>query len=236
VTRSRENPEPAEVPSDGTVVQAVLEGRREQFGLLVARYQSPLILTAESRLGRRDWAEDVVQETFLCAFKWLATYDSRYSFRTWLWTILINQCRRQYKRLSKRSGEVSWDAMRQGGDAAGAGPRDERSELPLTRLLAEERRNRLRQLLQQLPDVQADALRLRFFGGLKFQEIADAMGCSLSSAKNRVRWGLMRLSEKMNDESQRDRFAAEDAADLNERERRGRATEFGSRGAGRRQA
>jgi RNA polymerase sigma-70 factor (ECF subfamily) len=45
--------------------------------------------------------------------------------------------------------------------------------------------------------VQADALRLRFFGGLKFQEIADAMQCSLNTAKNRVRWGLMRMAELM---------------------------------------
>ena len=41
-----------------------------------------------------------------------------------------------------------------------------------------------------LPDVQADALRLRFFAGLKFHEIADTMSCSLSAAKNRVRTGL----------------------------------------------
>ena len=44
---------------------------------------------------------------------------------------------------------------------------------------------------------QADAIRLRFFGGLKFQEIADAMDCSLSTAKNRVRWGLTTISEKL---------------------------------------
>jgi sigma-70-like protein len=46
-----------------------------------------------------------------------------------------------------------------------------------------------------LPTAQADALRLRFFGGLKFEEIADAMQCSLGTAKNRVRWGLMRLAD-----------------------------------------
>jgi RNA polymerase sigma-70 factor (ECF subfamily) len=45
--------------------------------------------------------------------------------------------------------------------------------------------------------VQADALRLRFFGGLKFHEIAEAMPCSLTSAKNRVRWGLLRMAEML---------------------------------------
>ncbi len=49
-------------------------------------------------------------------------------------------------------------------------------------------------LLDTLPEDQADALRLRFYGQMKFQEIADALQCSLTTAKNRVRWGLTRLS------------------------------------------
>jgi DNA-directed RNA polymerase specialized sigma24 family protein len=40
-------------------------------------------------------------------------------------------------------------------------------------------------------------LRLRFYGGLKFQEIADVQGCSLTSAKNRVRWGLLKMSARL---------------------------------------
>ena len=178
------------------LIEAVRCGRTEQFGALVDRYQSPLTRTAESRLGRPDWAEDVVQETFLCAFKWLSSYDSRYSFRTWLWTILLNQCRRHYKRGAKRRSEVPWNAPEVsgcGGDAP-AGMTASESEMPLAQLLAKERRQLIQQLLNRLPAAQADAVRLRFYGGLKFQEIADAMECSLSSAKNRVRWGLARLS------------------------------------------
>jgi RNA polymerase sigma-70 factor (ECF subfamily) len=64
-------------------------------------------------------------------------------------------------------------------------------------LLAKERTQQLNEVLSDLPDVQADALRLRFFGGLKFQEIADVQGCSLTSAKNRVRWGLLKMAERM---------------------------------------
>jgi RNA polymerase sigma-70 factor (ECF subfamily) len=51
--------------------------------------------------------------------------------------------------------------------------------------------------LARLPAAQADALRLRFFGGLKFQEIADTMPCSLNTAKNRVRDGLARMAEML---------------------------------------
>ncbi|MCA9201766.1 MAG: RNA polymerase sigma factor, partial [Planctomycetales bacterium] len=95
-------------PSDGTLIAEVLTGRRERFAVLVDRYQAPLIRVARSRLGRHDWAEDVVQETFLCAFKSLASYNSQYSFRTWLWTILLNQCRRHVQKRSRRPLVRSW--------------------------------------------------------------------------------------------------------------------------------
>lgn len=182
--------------TDGCLVQAVLDGQREQFAELVRRYQDPLLRLAESRLGRRDWAEDAVQEAFLCAFQWLASYDSRYSFRTWLWTIVLNQCRRHYKRRVREQG-AGGRLEQSAGEPIPAVNSDPTcpEELPLARLLRHERHEQLRRLLDRLPEVQADAVRLRFFGGLKFQEIADTMGCSLSSAKNRVRWGLVRLSQ-----------------------------------------
>jgi RNA polymerase sigma-70 factor (ECF subfamily) len=48
-----------------------------------------------------------------------------------------------------------------------------------------------------LPDVQADALRLRFFGGLKYEEIAQSMNSSVSGAKRRVRRGLLSLTKAL---------------------------------------
>jgi RNA polymerase sigma factor (sigma-70 family) len=62
-------------------------------------------------------------------------------------------------------------------------------------LWRKERAALLDELLARLTPAQADALRLRFFADLKFQEIADTMGCSLLTAKNRVRSGLLRLAE-----------------------------------------
>src|SRR5438105_489624 len=84
------------------LVAATVAGEEDAFALLVARYQAALLRAAISRLGRRELAEEAVQEAFLCAHRWLATYDSRFSFRTWLWTILLNQCSRQAKREAKQ--------------------------------------------------------------------------------------------------------------------------------------
>ncbi len=145
---------------------------------------------ARSRLGRADWADDVVQETFLAAFKSRRTYDARFSFRTWMWTILLRQCHGHYQRRQRSIlVEPHWPEDHELAKNSGA------DGTPLAQLLAKERSAQLELLLKQLPLSQADALRLRFFGELKFHEIADAMQCSLNTAKNRVRSGLIRMAE-----------------------------------------
>ena len=170
---------------DGLLIAAALAGEEQAFVLLARRYQPALVRTAISRLGRREIAEEAVQETLLCAHRWLATYDSRYSFRTWLWTILLNQCSRQAKREAKHAIATP-DELERG---------ECRRSLPLEQLLAREASQRLHELLAQLPEVQADALRLRFFGGLTFPEIAAAMQCSEVGAKHRVKSGLLKLAK-----------------------------------------
>lgn len=196
------NTSPEEI-SDGTLIAAVLAGDRDQFASLVDRYQAQLFRVARSRMGRPDWAEDVVQETFLCAFKSLQTYNSQYSFRTWLWTILLNQCRRQLKKFSRGLFIGLWTQVNSDDNLRAMLVDQLKSdELPSARMASRERAELLDTLLAKLPEGQADALRLRFFGELKFHEIAAATGCSLSTAKNRVRWGLATLAEYLGPEDE----------------------------------
>ena len=172
---------------DGLLIAAALAGEGEAFAHLVRRYQPALLRAAMSRLARTQWAEEAVQETFLCAHRWLDTYDSRFSFRTWLWRILLNQCSRVAQREQRQPAtEVA------ACEPLCPGPS------PLEQLLAREDSQRLHALLSRLPEAQADALRLRFFGELTFPEIAAAMQISEPGAKHRVKAGLLKLSEWLN--------------------------------------
>lgn len=180
---------------DTSLVAAILAGDREAFVLLVQRYQAPLRAAARSRLGREDWAEDAVQETFLCLVKWLKSYDPRFSFRTWLWTVLLNQCTRLAQKQARQNARRLDLPGTDGDFSSPAGFLASGEASPVDALLAGEFRGNLHALLAQLPQAQADALQLRFFGGLKFQEIAAAMDCSLTTAKTRVKQGLLQLSE-----------------------------------------
>jgi len=177
------------------IIAAALAGEQDAFALLVGRYQAPLLRAAMSRLGRRELAEEAVQETFLCAHRWLTTYDSRFSFRTWLWTIALNQCSRQAKRESKQPRAAALPEAE--NSPRGTVFCSTKESHPLQALLSREVADKLHELLARLPEAQSDALRLRFFCGLTFPEIAAAMGCSEPGAKHRVKAGLMKLAEWM---------------------------------------
>jgi RNA polymerase sigma-70 factor (ECF subfamily) len=173
---------------DEDLMRDVQAGGREAFEALVRRYRAALLRLAASKLSDQVAAEDVVQETFLAVFAARHSYRPEFPFRTWLWTIALNLCKRHGRRSMKSAvpGEPSriesW------------GAKSARQSTSLEAILKAERDAQLRQALDELPEAQADALRLRFFGDLKFEEIAAAMECSLNGAKRRVKMGLKKLA------------------------------------------
>lgn len=184
---------------DSQLMSDVQRGCLESFEELVRRYREPLVRVAASKLGDRAWAEDVVQETFLAVYAARRTYNAQFSFRTWLWTILLNLCRRQLKRRGRAGSQVLSVGVMWDRTVANLEPAT--TETGLTTLLRIERQERVAALLDQLPEADADALRLRFYGELKFEEIAEAMNSSVSGAKQRVRRGLQALAERLREES-----------------------------------
>jgi RNA polymerase sigma-70 factor (ECF subfamily) len=178
--------------SDSDILTRVQRGEQELFGQLVLRYADRFLRVADSKLGDRAAAEDVVQDTFLAAFEARDSYNSQFAVSTWLWTILLNLCRTRWKQRQRRP----WEQTGAISDAA-AIPQSQPDAAVLTRLIAREECELLHRLLDELPEPQADALRLRFFGGLKYEEIASATECTLSGAKRRVKTGLQKLAERV---------------------------------------
>lgn len=180
--------------ADREIMQLVQAGQTECFDELVRRHRSGLIRAAVSKLRNQTIAEEAVQDAFLAAFAKRHTFRAdipEFSFRGWLWTILLNICRnlarRELSRAERPVGEVSNESVY---EVAGSGS-------VLNQLIRAEQAALLEKCLDRIPEVQADALRLRFFGGLKFAEIAQAMDCSENGAKLRVRNGLERLAASL---------------------------------------
>ena len=180
---------------DRQLMLRVQNGQFDVFEQLVQRHRSPLLRVAANKLRDPARAEDVVQETFLAVFAARHTYNPEFSFRTWLWTILLNLCRRELSK-ARRVPRV----LPASGQEPSSQPEPSTDDTGLARVLQSERVDRLMEQLDQLPEVQADAIRLRFFGELKYREIAETMGGSEITAKVRVRNGLTTLASRLRDE------------------------------------
>src|SRR5213594_1683862 len=98
-------------PSDAEVVARVLGGDREVFGLVIRRYETGLVRFATRMLGSSDAAADAVAESFVRAYRHLASCRDPARLRTWLYRIVANRCKSHLARRpiadDRSSGQVA---------------------------------------------------------------------------------------------------------------------------------
>ncbi|MDU2240842.1 MAG: RNA polymerase sigma factor [Paenibacillus sp.] len=174
--------------SDSLLAERMAAGDQEAFELLVTRYHGPLLSYVTSQLRDRGKAEDIVQETFIRLIRHLKRHGGMEQLRPWLYKVALNLCRDYWRSASYRSEYAGTDTIPEDVDPA---PRAE--ELI-------ERQEAVEQLVEsitQLPEVQQDVVRMRFFHDLKLQEIAELLELPLSSVKSHLYGGLRKLKRAL---------------------------------------
>ena len=159
---------------------------RAEFEVFVERYQDPLVRYAFRRLGRIQDAEDAVQEVFVRIYVQVMAGQQIARGLAYLYRMTANVCTdvlRRRKRLTQLNHRLETEQERgaEGNVANEALYRDELQQIE--------------QLVQTLPRRQAEALRLRMWDGLRFEEIAEVLGCPLTTAKSRFHYGLRKLQQ-----------------------------------------
>jgi RNA polymerase sigma-70 factor (ECF subfamily) len=167
--------------TDATIVGRVLAGDTEAFGVLVDRYYDRCVRLAAHIVGNHEDAEDAAQETFLRAYRYLASYEERERFSAWLYRVLVNQCRTLLAR--RRRGETILPDWERSACGVEPEPTAERAAL----------REELARALAQLPADQREALVLRFSDDLTYDEMAAITGSGVSALKMRVQRACARL-------------------------------------------
>jgi RNA polymerase sigma-70 factor (ECF subfamily) len=142
-------------------------------------------------------AEDATQETFIYAFKNLARYDpERAAFATWLKVIATSRCRDLQRRR-----RFKWLSLQEWLEA-GREPEDETDEhQPDVALELVGMQQMVWEALNQVPRKSRQALILRYFGSLSYAEMAQALGCTVSTAKSRVAYGQESLARLLGSEA-----------------------------------
>lgn len=178
---------------DAAVVRRVLAGERDAYGVLVDRYGRRLFWSCRRLLGDPDEAEDVVQETFVRAYRHLAEYDPARRFYTWIYTIARNRC------LNLLRSRKAWGMQRldPGGDAPDeAGPvalELAASDDAAARVEGRELAAALTECLGTLPEEQRACFELRHGEELRYEEIAAVLAVPVGTVMSR----LARAREKM---------------------------------------
>ena len=173
---------------DDDLLRMYRDGDADAFDTLFDRYRAPVYNFARVMLGGADGAEDMLQEAFLTVARTARTYEPRGRFRAWLMRIVRNLClnRIQAERVRRRVVAQS------GLDIVQPASRE---PSPPERLERDERMDRVRRLIGELPERQREALVLYAFERMSYREIGEALDAPMGTVKtlsHRARAALAR--------------------------------------------
>jgi RNA polymerase sigma-70 factor, ECF subfamily len=168
--------------SDRHAVTRVVNGDGNAFQSLVERHSKYVFHVAYRFTGSSQDAEDVVQETFLKAYRQLSRFEARADFRTWLHRIAVN-CAIDYIR-ARRSREIGHDLADL--EAAAADLTAVGAPLPDRMAMSAEIDERVREALSGLTRMERAAFMLRHVEGRSIREVAAALGLKTEAAKNSI--------------------------------------------------
>lgn len=178
--------------TDRAAVGKARTGDADAFRVLVERHSRSLFRLAFRMTGNQQDAEDVVQESFLRAYKQLGRFDERASFGTWLYRIAAN-CSLDMVRARKRRSE-HLAPQESGGEAedpvallAAPDPTPERVAL------SGEVRERVEAAMQELSPTERTAFVLRHFEGMCMEEVGRVLDCQPGAAKHSVFRAVQKL-------------------------------------------
>jgi RNA polymerase sigma-70 factor (ECF subfamily) len=179
--------------TDEELVARSRGGDAESFNQLVVRWERPIYALAYRVIGREEDARDVCQETFLRAFRALGGFKGQAKFSSWLYRIALNLCRDWIRRQRRTPVAEAPEGVDLLDLAAEQAPSESVEELVARRELG----RAVAKAMAALPEDQRTAIILKEYHGLTFQEIADLLGCPLSTVKTRLYQGLTVLRRQL---------------------------------------
>jgi RNA polymerase sigma-70 factor (ECF subfamily) len=179
--------------SDEALVRQLLAGHQWAGDGLTQRHCASLMRYLQ-RLVRNDLlAEELHQQTWISALENLDKFDVTSGgggFKAWLFRIATNKAHDHWR--SRGREKKVKDGLRL--------VTDEIAPDASHRLQGAEAEMKLRAAIELLPDNQKEVLLMRYYGNLKFVEIAEMLGCPLNTALGRMHKAMIRLRELLSEQ------------------------------------
>jgi RNA polymerase sigma-70 factor (ECF subfamily) len=176
--------------TDATFVTKARSGDTDAFRVLVERHSRSLFRLGFRMTGNEQDAEDVVQESFLRAYRQLAKFDERASFGTWLYRIAMN-CSLDLVRSRKRRSEQMAPVDSEMDDPMMSLPSGDPQ--PDRLAMSGEVRERVSEAMNELSASERTAFVLRHFEGMCIEDVSRVLGCQPGAAKHSVFRAVQKL-------------------------------------------
>ena len=169
---------------DLEIVKRVQRGDKGAFDLLVIKYQHKLAKLITPYVRDSDDVFDVVQESFIKAYKALPRFRGDSAFYTWIYRIAINTSKNYLTAQSRRPPRSDVDAIEAEYYDGGSVLHD--NTTPEAIMIKEEIKAAIDKAISNLPEELKIAITLREFEAMSYDEIADVMECPVGTVRSRI--------------------------------------------------
>ena len=170
-----------EAENEQLIVDRARLGDRHAFDLLVLKHQSRLLSLIGRLVSNQSDALDILQNTFVKAYRSLHTFRGESAFYTWLYRIAVNTAKNHLACKLKEAKNISVD-----DEATGELSVLQDFSAPDEEAGAEELQRAILHAIEQLPDDLKQALTLRELEGMSYDEISLAMDCPIGTVRSRI--------------------------------------------------
>jgi RNA polymerase sigma-70 factor (ECF subfamily) len=174
--------EVTDAPDDASLIQRARRGDRHAFGLIVERHFRAAYVSAYAVLGNAGDAEEIAQETFVQAYQKLDRLREPGALPGWIWRIARDTALKHIRKHGRMK-------------TMGIVPEVGQNDAPHMPLIAAEERVQLIAALEELPAEMREALVMKFWEDLDYDEMAKRTGATAAALYQRVCRGLKRLRE-----------------------------------------
>ena len=186
-------PLPEDERADDELMRLAAAGEHAAFESLVRRHQARVRAYCARWCGHGSLGDDLAQECFVELWRRRSSYVPEGKLRAYLFHIAANRCKNQQRAATRQLALVD----------AGAGASSEGERAPISdRFALRERQEYVQASLAKLPELQREAVLLRYSAELDYAEIASLLGAPEATVRSRVFLGLIKLRRLLRRENE----------------------------------
>ncbi len=185
-------------PSDEELMRLFQNGGEHGFVALVERYGAKALNYAWRLTGDFALAQDVAQDAFLAVYTRKQTFNAGRSFTAWLYRIVGNLCRTEWRRRRRKVVPMDGSSVAAGDPAMLAAETvADPAPSPAQSASRRELERRVRRAVLELPEKLRAVFVLSFYDGLRYKAIAEVLGCPVGTVASRKHLALQRLAKSL---------------------------------------